>query len=339
MIHNNKDYTGSVYGGLGHLLYTYCLTLNLPISPLLNSVQNLERFPYTTWYELLQEIENSNQIPALGLAIAEHVQPKNLGIIAYLALSSSTLQEALARYDDFHRLIYDGSPLQVSIDQQCICIYWDDFPPNCTTQTTDEIAIALMVQFLKLFMDFDNLHLYEVHFVSSAPKNILYYEQYFRCKVRFSQQKSCLFIPLTELAKPICHADPTLQNLLLQQAQALLNNLPQTTQLDHRLQSAILQGLQKNQCHIEKIAQHVNLSVRQLQRYLQQQNTTFQKRMQEIRLILAQQYLQDCHLSLQEIALLLGYSEQSAFQRAFKLWVGCTPQQWRQHHVVINQAS
>ena len=59
MIHNNKDYTGSVYGGLGHLLYTYCLTLNLPISPLLNSVQNLERFPYTTWYELLQEIENS----------------------------------------------------------------------------------------------------------------------------------------------------------------------------------------------------------------------------------------------------------------------------------------
>ena len=51
--------------------------------------------------------------------------------------------------------------------------------------------------------------------------------------------------------------------------------------------------------------------------------------MQEIRLILAQQYLQDCHLSLQEIALLLGYSEQSAFQRAFKHWTKQTPQQWR----------
>ncbi|MER8149597.1 AraC family transcriptional regulator, partial [Acinetobacter baumannii] len=32
---------------------------------------------------------------------------------------------------------------------------------------------------------------------------------------------------------------------------------------------------------------------------------------------------------LQEISLLLCYSEQSAFQRAFKLWTGQTPQQWR----------
>lgn len=332
MIQKNTDYTGSVYGGLGHLLYTYCLKMNIPISPLLHSVQNLERFPYATWYDLLQELEIITQQSALGLAIAEHVQLKHLGIIGYLALSSATLHEAIARYDEFHRLIYDGSPLQVTAEGDLLCIRWDDLPAHTTTQTTDEIAIAIMFQFLKIFMHFDNIQLHEIHFMSTAPKNTLYYEHYFRCKVRFSQAKSCLYIPIYELMKPICHADATLQNLLMQQAQALLNNLPQTTQLDHRLQTAILKGLQKNQCHIENIAQNVNLSVRQLQRHLQQQDTTFQKRMQEVRLILAQQYLQDCHLSLQEIALLLGYSEQSAFQRAFKLWIGCTPQQWRKNH-------
>ena len=47
--------------------------------------------------------------------------------------------------------------------------------------------------------------------------------------------------------------------------------------------------------------------------------------------MMAQEYLRDPHLSLQEIALLLGYSEQSAFQRAFKQWLQQTPQQWRQH--------
>jgi AraC-like DNA-binding protein len=52
--------------------------------------------------------------------------------------------------------------------------------------------------------------------------------------------------------------------------------------------------------------------------------------MQEVRHLLAEQYLKDPHLSLQEIALLLSYSEQSAFQRAFKQWSGFTPQQWRQ---------
>lgn len=49
--------------------------------------------------------------------------------------------------------------------------------------------------------------------------------------------------------------------------------------------------------------------------------------------MLALEYLKDPHLSLQEIALLLCYSEQSAFQRAFKQWSGLTPQQWRQQYV------
>lgn len=73
------------------------------------------------------------------------------------------------------------------------------------------------------------------------------------------------------------------------------------------------------------------MSVRQLQRHLQQQNTTYQERVQEIRQLLATQYLQDPHLSLHEIAILLSYSEQSAFQRAFKLWSGLTPHQWRKN--------
>ena len=88
-------------------------------------------------------------------------------------------------------------------------------------------------------------------------------------------------------------------------------------------------GLQKNNYQIEAIAQQLSMSVRQLQRYLQSQETSYQQRVQQIRHMLALQYLQDPHLSLQEIALLLSYSEQSAFQRAFKHWTGETPQMWR----------
>jgi AraC-like DNA-binding protein len=63
---------------------------------------------------------------------------------------------------------------------------------------------------------------------------------------------------------------------------------------------------------------------------LQQQNSSYQQRVQQVRYMLATEYLSDPHLSLQDIALLLCYSEQSAFQRAFKHWSGQTPQQWRQ---------
>ena len=325
-----KDYTGSVYGGLGHLLYAYSQAKGLAISEKLKQIQNLERVDFCLWRELLTEMQQHCQIPAFGLEGAEFVQPKHLGIIAYIALSCNTLGEALQRYHDFHRLIYDGSPLQVNMLDDYLAIGWGDIPYHLTTQVTHELSIALMLQFLKCFMALDDIHIHEVHFIHPEPKNIAIYEQYFRCKVRFSQPVSQIIIPVYELAKPFHQGDQTLQHLLMQQAQALLDKLPNSTQLDQRLQQAILTGLQKNHYQIEPIAQQLNMSVRHLQRHLQQQGTTYQQRMQEVRHLLAEQYLKDPHLSLQEIALLLSYSEQSAFQRAFKQWSGFTPQQWRQ---------
>ena len=324
-----KEYTGSVYGGLGHLLMCYYQAKKLPIPEKLHQIQNLERFDYALWRDLLSTLEQQLPQPALGLEIAKYVQPKHLGIIAYLALSCDHLGEALQRYHDFHRLIYDGGPLQVEAQNDYLSIRWSELPVHMTTQLTEEIAIALMMEFLKHFMQFEDICLHEVHFHHPAPKNIALYEQYFHCKVRFSQPITQVLLPVSELAKPFHQGDQTLQHLLLQQAQALLEKLPNSTQTDQRLQQAILTGLQKNMYQIEHIAQQLHISVRQLQRHLQQQGTTYQKRMQEVRCLLAEQYLQDPHLSLQEIALLLGYSEQSAFQRAFKQWTQHTPQQWR----------
>ena len=121
--------------------------------------------------------------------------------------------------------------------------------------------------------------------------------------------------PLPKFSK-LSSADHTLQQLLVQQAQALLEQLPNSTQLDQRLQHSILTGLQKNQYQIEYIAAQLGLSVRQLQRHLQQQNTTFQERVQQVRFMLATEYLKDPHLSLQEIALLLCYSEQKRISKS-----------------------
>ncbi|GAB01153.1 hypothetical protein ACT4_018_00350 [Acinetobacter sp. NBRC 100985] len=239
-----KNYTGSVFGGLGHLLKAYCEAKNIEIPEQLQQVQNLERFDYVIWRDLLENLNAMHPKTGLGLEIAEYVQPKHLGIIAYLALSCENLGEALARYHDFHRLIYDGSPLIVEFNPPYVSIRWEAPEPH-PTQLTDEIAIALMVQFLKLFMSGESIHLHEVHFVNTAPKNIAIYEQYFHCRVRFEQPKTQLLLPVSEAFKPLRTGDHTLQQLLLKQAQALLEQLPNSTQLDQRLQHSILTGLQK----------------------------------------------------------------------------------------------
>jgi len=327
-----KDYAGSVYGGFGELLYTFSQAKGLKISTKLQKIQNIERFDYTIWREILDDIQSQIHSSALGLEIADFVQPKHIGIIAYIAQSCDSLGEMLTRYHDFHRLVYDGSPLIVEYyDEKHISVRWKALPSHLThltTQITDEIALAIMFRFLRLFISND-IQLYQVNFFHHQPRNTMIYEVFFNCPVKFQQKNVELIFPIHALSIPLNRGDQTLQKLLMQQAQALLDQLPHTTQLDERLQQSILLGLQKNNFQIEQIAKQLTMSTRQLQWHLQSQNTTYQKRVQDVRQLLAFQYLKQPHLGLHEIALLLSYSEQSAFQRAFKQWTGLTPQQWR----------
>lgn len=325
-----KNYAGSVYGGLGHLLFAFSEANGLKISDKLQQVQNLERFDFNLWREILDDIQKQIKSPALGLEIAAHVQPKHLGIIAYIAQSCETMGEALSRYFDYHRLIFDGSPLKIeSFPDGYLGIHWTTLPSPLITQITDEIAIALMVQFLRHFLSTKDIQLHQINFAHAKPQNLKIYENFFQCPVKFNQPQTELIFPMHVMTVPLSHGDQTLQKLLMQQAQALLNDLPNSSQIDERLQQNILLGLQKNLYQIGEIAKQLNISIRQLQRHLQNQGTTYQQRVQEVRKLLAVQYLQDPYLGLHEIALLLSYSEQSAFQRAFKQWTGITPQQWR----------
>lgn len=326
----SDNYNGSVYGGLGHLVLTYCQKENIPIPSELLAVQNLERFDFSQWYDILCILDQQLQKPALGLDIAKYVETRHIGILGYLAQSCLNLGEALQRYHDFYRLIYDGSPLTLSFDHEKLIIGWD-VPKIFTTQTTDEIALAILYQFLSQVIHLNQLSINTVYFRHPAPKNIQRYEHFFRCPVKFSQDKTHLVIPLSVLQLPIVKADQTLQSLLMHQAQDLLAALPHSTFLDERIQQAILSSLQQQTASLEDVSQKLSISIRQLQRHLQKQNSTFQQRVQEIRLVLAKQYLSDPHLSLHQIALLLGYSEQSAFQRAFKQWTSQTPQNWRKY--------
>ena len=102
-----------------------------------------------------------------------------------------------------------------------------------------------MVQFHKLFLSGEDLNLHEVHFVNTAPKTLWFMSSISVVKSVLISLKLSYFYLLPKPLKPLRTGDHTLQQLLLQQAQALLDKLPNSTQLDQRLQHAILIGLQK----------------------------------------------------------------------------------------------
>jgi AraC-like DNA-binding protein len=135
----------------------------------------------------------------------------------------------------------------------------------------------------------------------------------------------------TTLARPVLHANPALFPLFEQHAAALLAQLsthhPPT--LTERVRAEIVRLLKGEAPTLAAVADCLHLGVRTLQLKLKEAGHTYQQLLDAVRNDLAQRHLRDSHLSITDVAFLLGYSEPSVFVRSFKKWTGQTPGAFR----------
>lgn len=285
------------------------------------------RMPLSEWMTLLNLIAAEDHRPALGLAIGQRVQPRHAGVMGYLGLSCDTVGEALLRFERYHRLVYDGNPIQLDITPAGVSISWG-IVHALPGQLADETAIAAFATITRMLVD-QPVAAQRVEFVNAAPAELQPYEDFFRCPVSFGHDRTTVVFSADYLRLPIRYRDPALRSLLEQQAEALLRTLPDNDEFEESLKQALVKALHNGEPTLEVIAGNLHLSARTLQRRLADRGIQFQGLLEATRHALAREYLANPNLSLTEIALLLGYSEQSAFNRAFKRWTGQTPRQAR----------
>jgi AraC-like DNA-binding protein len=90
---------------------------------------------------------------------------------------------------------------------------------------------------------------------------------------------------------------------------------------------------------VQIIAGELGISERTLQRRLTDEGTSFKHLLSEARREKAREYLADPSLDIKEVAFLLGYQDKSSFYRAFRLWEGDTPSNWRAEQLGITEGS
>jgi AraC-like DNA-binding protein len=113
-------------------------------------------------------------------------------------------------------------------------------------------------------------------------------------------------------------------------ARDLLARLPDTSRTTSAVRQAVLDGLRQGDVLIDTIARRLAMSARTLQRRLGDEGTTFDALLDATRKELAFSYLAGDSLASSEVAFALGFSDSTAFHRAFKRWTGTTPGAWRQ---------
>ncbi len=283
--------------------------------------------PVRDWRMLLEQATQLRPgLEAPGLVIGSGVMPHHVGVLGYLVLASDTLAEAMAAYQRYERLFYGINIAEVRLAQDQAQLRW---VPTDTGPIADETAIAALVTFIQR-QSLNNAPPSRVGFVHNASaEHTRACEDFFRCPVEFGSSHTLVQFPTALLATPMRHHEPGLRALLDRQAQALLTALPDSNAYDQAVQQVLLRQLPEGHVHISKVARALHQSTRTLQRRLADSGVTWQQLLDRTREQLARQYLHDRALSLSEIALLLGYSEQSTFIRAFRRWVGTTPLAFR----------
>ncbi|WP_026460585.1 helix-turn-helix transcriptional regulator [Schaalia suimastitidis] len=98
-----------------------------------------------------------------------------------------------------------------------------------------------------------------------------------------------------------------------------------------RVRAALIELLPAGKSTVEDVAHALHTSARTIQRRLSEEETTYRKQLNHVRLLLAKQYLANTEMSLDTIAFMLDYSEPHSFVRAFTLWTGQSPTQYRAH--------
>jgi AraC-like DNA-binding protein len=282
------------------------------------------RMPFTDWWHALDVIAKVYGKPYIGLEVGAYIQASHCGVLGYLSLSCEYLAEALLRFERYQRLLYEGNEAFTRSEGDQVIFSWP-YDYGYSTRESDDTLLSSMANYVRMLVGDETLKPTKVGFVHTKPTAIDHYHKLLGCEVEFGCKNTYISFPLSMLGLRIKQADPALRALLDQQADALLNVLPNGDHFEQQLYKYVLRAMQDGKPTIEEVARYMKLSARTLHRRLEERQLVFKSILQKTREQLAKQYLKEGHLTLSEIALLLGYSEQSAFSRAFKQWSDETP--------------
>ncbi len=294
----------------------------------LSAIAPHSRMSMQLWWSLLEQIQELQPVPALGLRIGRHVRPADSGVLGYLIMYCDTLGEALQRFQRYQGLLHNLSRLELEATPGRLSLSWDT-ERGLSTQLSDEVFMSGLITVVRQLTQRPDLRPLRLRFNHRVAFDSHDYEDLAGCPVEFGCERVALEVPQQALGWPINSRDPHLLALLERQAAALLgpDSAPDAFLAD--LQQVLAELLGEGQATLDAAARRMLLSSRTLHRRLAERETSFSAVLRQTREKLTELYLNDPALSLQEIAFLLGYTEQSAFSRACRHWFGQSPRTLR----------
>jgi len=272
--------------------------------------------------------------PNLALHAIEVVPFGAYRVIDFLASSAPTVGTALAKVSDYFPIIHEVVRLPYAVGDDTVT-FAVEAPSRPATITRPYAEYALAAVFLRTRIGTNQrFPLMRVEFSHPRPADISEHERIFECPARFGAETCRMVIARDVWDTPRTGGDPDLFSVLDAHARMLLDQRHTPADIVGRVREAIEAELRGGDPRLESIARRLALSPRTLQRRLRDHGVLFNDVLDATRFRAAKSYLAPGDIAGTEVAYLLGFAEQSSFNRAFKRWSGQTPTEYRRRAAV-----
>ncbi len=324
----SSDYLGSILPGVcahyGLTTETLLMRAGLP-ADVLERPGDMVSFERVV--VLFLNIMNMTRDEALGLVAGSCVQPRSYQVMGYAIMTSQTLGAAIGRLIRYETLVGKLGHTRMLEQDGYVDLVWHSPLSGAWACYLKEAAIAGWVTFARSLLV--SVPDYEVCFDHPQRGDLESYRRILGEKVSFGQPFTGVRLASGALGIAVKSADPGLCAVLDREAQSALGDFDSRINLVNEVRAVIAQCLPEGEPSLEMVATRLALSVRTMQSRLREGGQPFKVLVDDVRRQLAGMYLLREDLSLIDVGFLLGFSEQSAFSRAFRRWYGMAPQQYQ----------
>lgn len=283
----------------------------------------------TSLVEVFEHCAREFNDPLFGLRLAQLQEPDVFGCVAALCRAASTFREAVQSFIDYIPVVHSPVVVMELLEgKETSELRWSVRADLGMNRQASLQAALLDLKVLQMMGGRHFRPRYVNLAIDARSRDVPDIESRLGCRFQAGAATNAIAFPTDALDHPI----PSANKLLFRLLGGYLDRVKaeSRTTVVERVEDYVRGSLASGNCSIEHCAHKLGTSVRTLQANLSGYGLKFSDLLEKQRIDLARGYLKREQVSLDDVAAMLGYSEQSSFGRAFKRWTGSTPQRYRQ---------
>jgi len=287
-------------------------------------------------FALWRSVGQTSSDPAIGLKLGSETRLARSHPAGIAVLCSRTFEDALQRLARYKQLTCPEE-IRVKRGQEQTSVEF--FYVEATEPQPDLLVDMVLSWILSVGRDGTDSQITPLRVDLARPaKHRSLLESHFGCRVHFKADRNALIFRSRDLDTPFVTHNEELLEVIGTHLESELKARNASANIGEQVKQTLSRSMAGKRPTLENVAKELGLGARTLQRRLTDAGLSFQQLVEDTRRELARHFLKQRAVELNETAFLLGFEDANSFFRAFQIWEGISPGEWRARQALPNEA-